>query len=342
MVEQERIPVNVITGFLGSGKTTLLQKILKSPRFANAAVLINEFGEVGIDHLIVAELDDDAVVLENGCICCTSRDDLKAALLNLLKHRTKDGVPPFDRVIVETTGLADPAPIITTLMRDMMLRHHFRAGNIIATVDGVFGASGLREHSQIHRQIAIADTILVTKKDMVDETALPPLVDLLRTVNGGARIEVIAHGDADIEQLLETPGDVRETEEDVDRWVRAGAGGRFRADAAGDVEAHGLPVSVLLTYDEPVEWVAFGLWLSLLVNHHGKQILRLKGVVQVEGSETPVVIQGVQQFLHPAAHLSSVPRELRPTTLVLLGYGLDKQRLEHSLATFMRWSRNDS
>lgn len=337
MAELDLIPVNILTGFLGSGKTTLLRKMLASSHFANAAVVINEFGEVGIDHLVVARLDDTAVVLENGCICCTSRDDLKAALLNLLRYRAENGRPLFDRVIIETTGLADPAPIIATLMRDMMLRHHFRAGNVIATVDGVFGASGFREHSQIHRQVALADILLVTKTDLIGEETLSALVDLLRAVNADARLEAIAHGDAEIGRLLEAPGDMQGTEEDLGRWAEVDTG--FRAEVVGDAEAHGLPMSVLLTYEEPVEWVAFGLWLSLLVNRHGREILRLKGVVQVEGSKTPVLVQGVQQILHPATHLPAVPAEFRGTRIVLIGYGLDRRRLAHSLATFMSCSR---
>ncbi len=352
MDETNPIPVNLITGFLGSGKTTLLRNILASPAFANAAVLINEFGEAGLDHLLVERIDDTTVLLENGCICCSVRDDLKAALVALIGRRGKNGVPAFDRVLIETTGLADPVPVIATLMRDMMLRHHFRLGNVVATVDAVHGLKGLREHVQIARQVAVADRILLTKTDLAPPAAVSHLGKALAEINSSAPIVHVMHGATDYARLIgDDVYDPATKSGEVTRWLldpsgqapdegglrpgRNRRGRGFRAEPAGDAEAHGLPATLFITLDEPVEWAAFGLWLSLLVARHGDKILRIKGIVNVESSETPVVVHGVQSLLHPAEHLKEWPAGPRATRLVLIVHGLDTRLFEPSLRAFL-------
>lgn len=353
MDETGPIPVNLITGFLGSGKTTLLRKILASPAFANAAVLINEFGEAGLDHLLVERIDNTTVLLENGCICCSVRDDLKAALVALIGRRRKNGVPAFDRVLIETTGLADPVPVIATLMQDMMLRHHFRLGNVVVTVDAVHGLKGLQEHVQVARQVAVADRILLTKTDLASTNAVSRLRKVLTGINSSAPVEYVPHGATDPARLIEDDVyDPATKSGEVARWLldrsaEAPAGGglrlspnaaaprQFRAEPAVGAAAHELPATLSITLHEPVEWAAFGLWLSLIVGRHGDRVLRIKGIVDVEGSETPVVVHGVQSLLHPAEHLPEWPAGPRATRLVLIVHGLDARLFEPSLRAFL-------
>jgi G3E family GTPase len=166
------IPVHVITGFLGSGKTTLLRQALASPAFANTAVVVNEFGDIALDHLLLQRVDPDTVVLQTGCVCCTLRSELGAALRDLYEKRERGRVPPFDRLAIETTGLADPAPLLFTLMADPVLRHHFRLGSVVTTVDAVNGARQLAQHLESVKQVAVADRLVLTKTDLVDRAGI--------------------------------------------------------------------------------------------------------------------------------------------------------------------------
>src|SRR5438132_7353691 len=169
------IPVHIITGFLGSGKPTLLRGVLASPAFANTAVVVNEFGEVALDHLLLQRVDPDTVVLQTGCVCCTLRSELGAALRDLYDKRERGRVPPFDRLVIETTGLADPAPLLFTLMADPVLRYHFRLGTIVTTVDAVNGARHLAQHLESVKQVAVADQVVLTKTDLVDRASVDGL-----------------------------------------------------------------------------------------------------------------------------------------------------------------------
>ena len=177
------IPVNVITGFLGSGKTTLLNRLLRSPQLANTAVLVNEFGEVGLDHLLLEAVDAETVILQSGCVCCTIRGDLADAMRGLFSKRERGAIPRFERLAIETTGLADPAPIVSTLLADPVIRHHFRLGNVIATVDAVNGARHLAENPESIKQAAIADRIVVTKTDLAEAAQVEHLTAALRGLN---------------------------------------------------------------------------------------------------------------------------------------------------------------
>ncbi len=196
------IPVNMITGFLGSGKTTLLQGLLKSPRLANTAVLINEFGEVGLDHLLLERVDQETVVMQSGCICCTIRSDLSEAIRELYGKRERGEVPPFDRLVIETTGLADPAPIVFTLMAEPVIRHHFRLGNIVTTVDAVNGALHLRDNPESVKQVAVADRLVLTKTDIAKEDRAEEIRAELRRLNPSAPIFDAAADGVEPDDLL--------------------------------------------------------------------------------------------------------------------------------------------
>src|SRR5438270_9070882 len=228
----ESLPVNVLTGFLGSGKTTLLQRLLASPDLADTAVVINEFGEVGLDHLLVKTVNEGIVLLQSGCICCTIRSDLSKAILDLYSRRQRGLVPRFTRLAVETTGLADPTPILSTILHDPVLRHHFHLGNIVSTVDGVNGLANLEEHPETVKQAAVADRLVVTKTDLADAATLASLTKALRRLNPAAPVLEAVYGDVDARLLFSQEAwDEKARSAEVRRWLKA--------ESATTISAHG-------------------------------------------------------------------------------------------------------
>jgi G3E family GTPase len=336
------LPVHVLTGFLGSGKTTLLKHLLASPEFAETAVLINEFGDVAIDHVLVEPIAEDIVLLPSGCVCCTIRGDLSRALLDLYSRRDRDLVPRFARMAIETTGLADPTPILATLLHDPILRHHLHPGNVIATIDAVNGLANLDEYTETVRQAAIADRLVITKCDLVAPSDLAALHGALERLNPAALVLQAAHGDVDIARLFGEEAWHEETRSTEARgWLRlegqssdvhdhASAHGHARPGArhASDIRAF------CITLEAPVDWVAFGLWLTLLLHRHGNDILRVKGILRLTDSEFPVVVQGVQHLVHTPTHLASWPFADQRSRLVFIARGLDASRVEASLKCF--------
>ena len=333
-------PVNVLTGFLGSGKTTLLQRLLRSPRMARSAVLINEFGEVGLDHLLVQQVDESVVLLQSGCICCSIRDDLTSALRGLLSRRDRDEIPAFDRVLIETTGLADPGPILYTLLSEPVIRHHFQLGNVITTVDVVNAGLHLSRNPEGIKQVAAADRLVLTKSDLAEPEQMAALRDELARLNPSARLWDAAQDPIDVDFLLdimpsEPPGPVRDRlEEEVPRERGWTAG---NPAAPGALGRHTDSVSSFsLILDRPMDWTAFGIWLSLLLNRHGDDVLRVKGILCVEGTETPVFINGVQHIVHPPQHLERWPTEDHRSRIVFITRGIDHGRLRRSLEAFCK------
>jgi G3E family GTPase len=334
------IPVNLITGFLGSGKTTLLNRLLRSPRLANAAVLVNEFGEVGLDHLLLETLDADTVILQSGCLCCTIRGDLAEAMRGLFSKRERGLVPAFDRLAIETTGLADPAPVVSTLIAEPVLRHHFRLSNIVTTVDAVNGPAHLAEHPESVKQAAVADRLVITKTDIADPMDAARLRTELRWLNPSAPILDLAGQRLDPDDLMASDlYDPTTKSVEVQRWLAEEA---LQAAGAGDAHGHdpnrhGRDIRAFcLTFEQPLDWSAFGLWLTMLLHVHGRNVLRIKGMLNVLAVETPVVIHGVQHVVHPPAHLDRWPSADRRSRLVLIVRRLDPKAIERSLAAFNR------
>jgi G3E family GTPase len=333
------IPVNLITGFLGSGKTTLLNRLLRSPRLASTAVLVNEFGEVGLDHLLLETLDADTVILQSGCLCCTIRGDLAEAMRGLFSKRERGLVPAFDRLAIETTGLADPAPVVSTLIAEPVLRHHFRLGNIVATVDAVNGLAHLAEHPESVKQAAIADRLVVTKTDIADPRDMGRLRSELERLNPSAPIlDLAAHGIDPDAIMASDVYDPATKSLEVQRWLAAEASHAATGHAHGhDPNRHGRGIRAFcLTFDRPLDWTALGLWLTMLLHAHGQNVLRVKGLLNVLDVESPVVIHGVQHVVHPPAHLERWPSADRRSRLVLIVRNLDPTTIERSLAAFNR------
>ncbi|HSD42844.1 MAG TPA: GTP-binding protein [Burkholderiales bacterium] len=324
------VPVSVITGFLGSGKTTLLARLLRDPALARAAVIVNEFGAVGLDHLLVEASDEEIVLLDSGCVCCSVRGDLVRTAGSLLARRAAGTIAPFERIVIETTGLADPAPILHALMTDPAIADSLCLESVIATVDAAAGAATLDAHPESVKQAAIADRIVVTKTDLSDPAA-NGLLERLRALNPAAPRLTAAHGVVDSNRLF--GGGMHDAQgADVRRWLAAEALPHDSADH-GHVHAGGRRGDGITTFcvrrGTPLRAVTLTLFLQVLAEHCGARLLRLKGLVDVlERPGRPAVIHGVQHVFHPPTWLDAWPDADRTTRMVVIAHGLDPLWLE--------------
>jgi G3E family GTPase len=303
-----KLPVALVTGFLGSGKTTLISSLLAHPAMGETAVIVNELGEVGIDHHLLRRVDERTVLLDSGCLCCSLRDDLATELRDLLSRRDRGEIPAFRRVVVETTGLADPGPIVYTLLSEPVVRHHYALEAVVATVDA---QHGLREPESV-KQAAAADTLVVTKTDVADAATL---TSELARLNPAAEVVEASFGDVEPNRLF------RQRE--------------LRDVTVDDAHHHDGVAALSLVLDEPLDWTAFGIWLTMLLQARGADVLRVKGLLDV-GGPGPVLLNGVQHVVHPPVHLDAWPDEDRRTRIVFIGRGLEREALERSLAAFSR------
>lgn len=309
-----KTPVVLVTGFLGSGKTTLVSELLSRPELGETAVIVNELGEVAIDHHLLRRVDERTVLLSSGCLCCALRGDLADELRDLLDRRDAGEIPPFRRVVVETTGVADPTPIVNTLLTDPLVPHHYSLDAVVATVDGVHGLRG----AESVKQAAAADTLVVTKPDLADPSELDALERELRTLNPTAPTLRVAFGDVAPELLLR--GAARDLE-------------RLAPLRSGDAEhTHGIR-AVSLVLDEQVDWTAFGIWLTMLLQARGADVLRVKGLIDT-GDDGPLLVNCVQHAVHPPVHLDAWPDGDRRSRLVFIGRGFTGEELEASLRAF--------
>ncbi len=326
------IPVNVLTGALGSGKTTLLKALLRAPRLDGTMVLVNELGEIGIDHHLVEHASESTLLLENGCLCCAMRDDLKAALKDLHSRRTRGEIPRYERVVVETTGIADPVPIAYTLLAEPVLQHHYRLGNVVTVVDAVNASAQLERFAESVKQVALADRLVVSKLDIAGPGAIEALRPRLAALNPDAPILAVDSPDLDpVGLLIADIHDRQSKSREVERWMRS-----TDAAAANDGhEPHPTAITACcFTFDAVLDWTAFGVWMSMLLNRHGDRVLRMKGLLNVAGVPGPVLVNGVQHLVHPPAHLNRWPDEDRRSRLVVISSGLDREEIERSLHAF--------
>ncbi|HXF52544.1 MAG TPA: GTP-binding protein [Hyphomicrobiaceae bacterium] len=328
-------PVSVITGYLGSGKTTLLNRLLTEPAMADTAVIINEFGEIAIDHLLVESAIENTVVLENGCVCCTVRGDLVDTVLDLNEKARRGLVPAFSRVLIETTGLADPGPIIHTLASEAALKPLVRLHAVIATVDAVNGSVQLDRFAEPARQAALADAILMTKTDIADKAATAALRRRLAALNPGAVVREVSFGCIAADELFRYGHHHRHDDvAALHSWIGGGDGRPHEGDGHRN-EGHGQHTSAVcaaaLTLDGPIAWEALSRWLQSVLSLRGSDILRLKGLVNVSGCAGPVVVQAVHHLLHPPATLARWPDADRRTRVVVIAQGLSAAGLQASL-----------
>jgi G3E family GTPase len=329
----QRLPVSVITGFLGSGKTTLLNKLLRHPGMGDSAVIINEFGEVPLDHLLVESIEGEVAVLASGCVCCTLRSDLEQTLRGLLARRDRAEVPAFSRILVETTGLADPAPIVQLLLNNPLVSHFVRLDTIVTTVDVVNGFRQIDEHAEAVKQVALADRLLLTKTDLASPEKVTELGQRLVLLNPAATRYVVTNGEIVPDVLfgaaLFDPS--RETV-NVRRWINEDAYERHSHDHTDHGHHnHGHGVSAFcLAREEPLSWQALCAWLGGLRQGAGSDLLRVKGIVNLAGESAPVAIHGVHHIFHPPVQLEAWPDSDRRSRIVFIVRGIARAELEAS------------
>ncbi len=352
------LPVSVITGFLGSGKTTLLSRLIRQAGMERTAVVINEFGEIGLDHdLIAASNDENIMVMDSGCICCSIRGELAETLQDLFARRVREEIPAFDRVVIETTGLADPAPVLHTLMADPMVGACFRLDSVLATVDGVHGGGQLDRHEESLKQAAMADRLLLTKTDLAGEDDLALLEKRLAGINPSAPRYHVLHGEIEPGRLfgagLYDPGT---KSVDVRNWLREEAFEAQEHDSLHSGHDHDHDhrdhhhhhshrhderfTSFCLRREGACSWNSWVGFLEALITSHGSSLLRLKGILNVSGLETPVAVHGVQHMFHPPAILEAWPSEDRTSRIVFIGDGLSQSGIEKMLTAWIEADRD--
>lgn len=325
-----KIPVTVITGFLGSGKTTLISKLLLHPDMNRVAVVINEIGEIGIDNDLVTMSSENISLLANGCICCSVRTDMQETLRDLFARRHSGEIPEFDRVVIETTGLADPAPVVQTLASDTMLEAQYRLDGLVSLVDGFNGSYQIENQAEVVKQIAIADLILISKSDLIQVEDLGNLKSQISDINPRAQILLVINGELDPYNLINLGlSSARVSAKTLsflgtflndENQTSPKYLGEFSKNHTGNIKTHSL------RFEEPFTWEAASSALELLTTLRGADLLRVKGILNIEGK--PVVIQGVQHIFHPPVSLDVWPSDDHSSRVVFITTNISAETIE--------------
>jgi G3E family GTPase len=323
-----RIPVSIITGFLGSGKTTLVNKLLKRPDMNKVAVIVNELGEQAIDNDLVEVSSEQMMLLNNGCLCCVLRGDLQETMRDLFIKRRNGEIIDFDRVVIETTGLADPAPVMQTLMTDTMLQSQYRLDAVISLADAVNGVEQLNTLSEPVKQAALADRIVITKSDLVTEEQVAALEARLRDFNQNAPIRRAVNGEIELAFLIDVAlRSTRSRLEDVERWM---GDEHQHHDEHGHAHRHDTAVkSFCLRYKDPFTWASFSQCMEVLATLRGPDLFRVKGLVNVTGHNGPLIVQGVQHLFHPPIELEAWPTDDHDTRIVFITRGISEEMVRN-------------
>ncbi len=332
----ERVPITLLTGFLGAGKTTVLNALLRDAAMGDAAVVVNEFGEIGLDHLLVRASRENVVLLDSGCLCCTINNSLRETLGELWMGRVRAELPRFHRVLVETTGLAEPGPIMQAISGDPFVRQHFRLDGVVTCVDALHAGAQLERQPEVTRQVAVADRLLLTKTDVAGRAAAQAITARLRVINPAAPVLEVVRGAVSADQVLGAGlYDPDRHAMDVTRWL-AEAAHRDAESAhahAHDANRHGERIRAhCLRVDHPVSWAGLAAWCELMAETHGEELLRVKGLVGIAETGKPVVVHGVHRIFERPVRLADWPDEDRSTRLVIISRDLDAHYLQRTLA----------
>ena len=324
--QQTRSRVSVLTGFLGSGKTTLLRGLLANPRLQNTAVILNEFGEVGLDHLLVETGKEEVVLLDSGCLCCTINDSLSETLADLMFRKARGDIPAFNRVIIETSGLADPAPILHCLLSDKLLARHYQLDGVICVVDGLHGLAQLQTAPEAIKQVALADRLVISKTDLADDPVVGRLRSHLSSINSGAEVLQIVSGE------LDDPTSIIDIEPTERLLAEPTSDHQHHRELGHDgASAHAGISTFSLTLSAPATWAGYDFWVRRLKLFRAPDLLRLKGVIGIEGRSAPYFVQGVQHVFSPPEPLAAWPWLDHQGRLVFITRGLDAATLTGSL-----------
>ena len=326
---EKQIPISIVTGFLGSGKTTLLNQLLSSPELADTAVLVNEFGEIGLDHLLVSSVDEDIFLLESGCVCCSVRDDFSSSLLMLHDKRAERAIPPFQRVILETTGIADPIAIYELILADKEIIQRYICREILTVVDAIYGRTNLDRHIEAVKQVSVADHIIISKTDLCDKIQLESMEERLDRLNPLALRSYSGFKPVSPDILS---GNRSEAPRRASRQRRRQ--NTHTEEATSSSHDHRF-ATFSLAWRDAVDWDDFVTWLEALLIVRGDSIHRVKGLLNVKGESRPVVIQGVQHSFYPPVKLDRWPENKTETKLVFITSDFSKQAAIKSLENIL-------
>jgi G3E family GTPase len=332
------LPVTLLTGFLGSGKTTILNHLLRQPALSRTVVIVNEFGEIGIDHDLVESASEDFVVLQGGCVCCTVRSDLLDTLRALFQKRVRGQIAEFDRVVIETTGLADPAPILNSLITDPIASARYRLDGVVTAVDAVNGWDTLDRAPEAVKQAALTDRLVLTKTDLADTETIGRLTGRLHALNPAAAVLTAANGAVDTARLFDI-GLYNPQSKclDAQRWLDEESFDEHHHHGDIDVNRHDDHIDAFcVTFDEPVSRQALDCWLAALAALKGPDLLRVKGLVNIEGLSGPMAVYGVQHVIHLPIPLDAWPSDDHRTRIVFIKRDMDEQILREGLRFFDR------